>query len=64
MAKMEELRTGLANSPPARFRGRWATTVSLISDFYPLDRVGNFAGGKRNDGNYEESGWKCSKWKK
>ena len=32
--------------------------VSLISDFYLLDSVGNFAGGRREEDNYEENGSK------
>ena len=48
----------LLPSASASFRGQWDAVVSLISDFYLLDSVGNFVGGRREEENYEENGGK------
>ena len=72
MVQMDEIRARLAKFcfrqlPPASvsFRGQWVAVVSLISDFYLLDSVGNFVDGRREEENYEENGAKkWSKWKK
>ena len=46
----------LLPSASVSIRGQWVAVISLISDFYLLDSVGNFAVGRREEENYEENG--------